>query len=383
MAGVFTYTKSGPEKKSGSLLKRLMCPAVVGNEFYSIFTYSQIDLRMKLAITILPVLSLCLSVQMFAQSQIVTPDGQVVSFQSPNGTNNLFIGQSTSAVIGGTFNTFMGSQAGQGNTTGSYNTYFGYKAGTPNTTGSHNTFVGYEAGKLNTDGSDNVFIGFNAGQGSQRGQRNLLIGPNAGFEGTDGSDNTLLGANAIGVGVGLSNATAIGANARVMTSNALVLGNNVNVGIGTSAPQNRLELTAGTDGRSGLRLTNMTANSPAHQDATGKFLTVDGKGDVTLAGRLSATAMHVQPTSESQWADYVFAPTYQLPSLRAVEQFVQQNQHLPDMPSAQQMVKEGVDLTSLLATLVKKNEELTLHLIEQQKRIEKLEKQVSEKNKKK
>src|SRR4051794_29676734 len=97
----------------------------------------------------------CYSTAIFAQSQIVTPDNQVVSFQSANGTNNLFIGQSTSAVIGGTYNTFLGSQAGQGNTTGSYNTYFGYKAGFPNTIGSHNTFIGYEAGKLNTDGDDN------------------------------------------------------------------------------------------------------------------------------------------------------------------------------------------------------------------------------------
>ncbi|WP_461040110.1 hypothetical protein [Spirosoma harenae] len=317
----------------------------------------------------------------FAQSQVVTPDNQVVSFASPNGTYNLIIGQSTSAVVGGsgTYNTFMGSMAGQGNTTGSYNTYFGYKAGFPNTTGGHNTFVGYEAGKLNTDGSDNVFIGYNAGKGSQRGNRNLIIGPNAGFEAVDGQDNTLLGSNAIGVGVGLSNATAVGANARVLTSNAMVLGNNVNVGIGTSAPQNRLELTAGVDGRSGLRLTNMTANSQTNDATANKFLTVDDKGDVTLSGRLSTVAMHVQPKSANQWADYVFAPSYKLKPLAEVEQFIQQNKHLPDLPSADQMVKEGVELTKLLATLVKQNEELTLRLIEQQKRIEQLERQASKK----
>ncbi|WP_338876193.1 hypothetical protein WBJ53_11120 [Spirosoma sp. SC4-14] len=318
-----------------------------------------------------------------AQSQIVTPDNQVVSFQSVNGTNNLFIGQSTSAVMGGTYNTFMGSQAGQGNTTGSYNTYFGYKAGFPNTIGSHNTFVGYEAGKLNTDGDDNVFIGFNAGQGNRRGSRNLIIGPNAGFETVEGENNTFLGANAVGVGVGLSNATAIGANARVLTSNAMVLGNNVNVGIGTSTPQNRLELTAGIDGRSGLRLTNLTTNSPASEAATSKFLTVNDKGDVTLAGRLSAVAMQVQPKSENQWADYVFAPNYQLPSLAETEQYIQQHKHLPGIPSAEEMVKQGTDLTTLLATLVKKNEELTLHLIEQQKRIERLEQQNRQLRKKK
>lgn len=85
--------------------------------------------------------------------------------------------------------------------------------------------------------------------------------------------------------------------------------------------------------------------------------------------------MQVQPTSERQWADYVFAPTYRLQPLSEVEQYIQKNKHLPGVPGAAEMVKEGVNLTSLLATLVKKNEELTLHLISQQKRIERLEKQ--------
>ena len=338
---------------------------------------------MKLFTANLLFLSAGLTLQATAQSQIITPDNQVVSFQSVNGTNNLFIGQSTSAVVGGTYNTFMGSQAGQGNTTGSYNTYLGYKSGFPNTTGSHNTFVGYQSGQFNSTGDDNVFIGFNAGQRNQRGNRNLIIGPNAGFDAMDGQDNTLLGYNAVGVGVGLSNATAIGSNARVLTSNAMVLGNNVNVGIGTSAPQNRLELTAGVDGRSGLRLTNMTANSPTTEGTTAKFLTVSDKGDVMLAGRLSALAMQVQPTSEGKWADYVFAPTYRLQPLAEIEQYIQQNKHLPGIPAASAMVKEGVDLTTLLATLVQKNEELTLHLIAQQKRIDRLEKQNQKLNKKK
>lgn len=330
---------------------------------------------MKNFTTYLVSLTLGLAGTVFSQSQVITPDNQALSFQSVNGTSNLFIGQSTSTIMGGTYNTFIGSQAGQSSTTGSYNTYFGYKAGFPNTVGNHNTFVGYEVGKVNTDGNDNVFIGYNAGLGSQHGNRNLIIGPSAGVNGTDGNDNTILGANAMSVGNGLSNATAIGANAVVMSSNALVLGNNVNVGIGTSTPRNRLELASNVDGRSGLRFRNMTANSPASESATDKFLTVDDKGDVTLAGRLSTMAMHVQPSAKNQWADYVFAPTYRLQSLAEVEQYVQQHKHLPDIPGADEMVKQGIDLTTLLATLVKKNEELTLHLIAQQKRIERLERQ--------
>ncbi len=345
---------------------------------------------MQLSIRQLPFLGLCLLPLIgFGQSQIITPDNQTVSIQSVGGNYNLFIGQSTSAVSGtvtpansGTANTFMGSQAGQGNTTGSNNTYYGYKTGSPGTTGSNNTLVGVEAGKLNITGSDNVFMGWNSGRNNRNGNRNVLMGIGTGFDAGDGNDNTLIGANALAAGNNLSNATAIGANARVLSSNALVLGNNVNVGIGNSAPQNRLELTAGIDGRSGLRLTNLTANSPTEGTAA-KFLTVTEKGDVMLSGQLSATAMRVQPRSEQQWADFVFAPSYQLPSLTDVEQFVKQHRHLPGLPSAADMVKEGTDLTTLLATLVQKNEELTLHLIEQQKRIERLEQQNARLRKKK
>ncbi|AQG79819.1 hypothetical protein [Spirosoma montaniterrae] len=324
----------------------------------------------------------------YGQGQIITPDNQTITIHSVGGSYNLFIGQSTSPANGtvspansGTANTFMGNQAGQGNTTGSNNTYYGYKTGSPGTTGSNNTLVGVEAGKLNITGNDNVFMGWNSGRNNRNGNRNVIMGIGAGFGEADGNDNTLLGANAIAAGENLSNATAIGANARVLTSNALVLGNNVNVGIGNSAPQNRLELTAGIDGRSGLRLTNLTANSPTEGTAA-KFLTVTDKGDVMLSGQLSATAMRVQPRSEGQWADFVFAPSYQLPSLTEVERYIRQHKHLPGLPSAANMVKEGTDLTTLLATLVQKNEELTLHLIEQQKRIERLEQQNRELQKK-
>lgn len=317
----------------------------------------------------------CFIKQTLAQNQIVTPDNQVVSFQSLNGTRNLFIGQSASTGSGGTYNTFMGSQAGQSTTTGSFNTYFGYKAGFPNTTGSHNTFIGYEAGKLNIDGDDNVFIGYNAGHHNQRGRRNLIIGPNAGFEAADGEDNTFIGANTIGSGANLSNATAIGANARVLSSDALVLGNNVNVGIGTSTPKNRLELTAGINGQSGLRFSNLTAGSPVSGATAAKFLTVNDQGDVTLSGRLSTLAMLVQPESTQQWSDHVFMPDYRLRSLAETAEYIQKHKHLPDVPSAGEMVKNGIDLTAMLAILVKKNEELTLHVIKQQKRIERLEAQ--------
>ena len=330
---------------------------------------------MKSTATLLILSVLSLSTAL-AQSQIVVPDNTPVAISSDNGTSELFVGQSTSLANGSVANTFLGAQAGQGTTTGSRNTFLGLKAGFPNTVGSNNTFVGFESGKNNTDGSDNVFMGFNAGQSLRNGRGNSGIGVGAGPLEGDGDNNTYLGSNANSSGKGLSNATAIGANARVLSSNSLILGNGVNVGIGNSSPQSLLELTARAENQSGLRFTNLTASSPAQKNVVRNFLTLTDKGDVVLANQLSASQLVVRVRTTSEWADYVFTKGYTLQPLSEVAAFIQKNGHLPGIPAAAEMADKGVDLTKLLTTLVQKNEELTLHLIEQQKQIRTLQQQV-------
>lgn len=72
----------------------------------------------------------------------------------------------------------------------------------------------------------------------------------------------------------------------------------------------------------------------------------------------------------SPWPDYVFLPTYNLRSLEETEAFIQANNHLPEMPSAEEVKNNGIQLGEMNALLLKKIEELTLHAIEQQKLIE-------------
>ena len=74
---------------------------------------------------------------------------------------------------------------------------------------------------------------------------------------------------------GLQNATALGYGAQVSQSNSLILGAGANVGIGTTAPANKLEITQGTAGNSGLRLTNLTSAMPASVLNQTKFLSVN------------------------------------------------------------------------------------------------------------
>jgi hypothetical protein len=75
------------------------------------------------------------------------------------------------------------------------------------------------------------------------------------------------------------------------------------------------------------------------------------------------------------WADYVFYSNYRLRPLSEVEQYINRYHHLPDVPSAEEVEKNGVDVGDNQATLLKKIEELTLYIIEQNKKIEKLTEQ--------
>ncbi|MEQ8580633.1 MAG: tail fiber protein [Marinoscillum sp.] len=75
--------------------------------------------------------------------------------------------------------------------------------------------------------------------------------------------------------------------------------------------------------------------------------------------------------------DYVFDEDYELLSLNATKKYIAENRHLPEIPSAMTMEENGIDLGDMNIKLLKKIEELTLHLIEQNERVEKLEKQIS------
>lgn len=73
------------------------------------------------------------------------------------------------------------------------------------------------------------------------------------------------------------------------------------------------------------------------------------------------------------WPDYVFADNYKLRPLGEVEKFIEKNKHLPEVPSANEVKAKGLDVGDNQAILLKKIEELTLYLIEQDRRIEQVE----------
>ena len=86
---------------------------------------------------------------------------------------------------------------------------------------------------------------------------------------------------------------------------------------------------------------------------------------LAIAGNVIAESVKV--ALQGNWPDYVFNPGSKLRSLTEIENFVQANNHLPEMPSEAEVKKEGINLGEMDAKLLKKIEELTLYMIEQHK----------------
>lgn len=71
-------------------------------------------------------------------------------------------------------------------------------------------------------------------------------------------------------------------------------------------------------------------------------------------------------------ADYVFEPDYSLPSLFEVEKFVKENKHLPGIPAGKELEQNGMDIAEINNLLLQKVEELTLYMIELEKKYNEL-----------
>jgi len=80
----------------------------------------------------------------------------------------------------------------------------------------------------------------------------------------------------------------------------------------------------------------------------------------------------------TDWADYVFYDSYELKSLNEVENFINKNGHLPNIPSAEEVASSGIEMGEITKLQQEKIEELTLYTIKQQKEIDELKELLNE-----
>jgi hypothetical protein len=101
-------------------------------------------------------------------------------------------------------------------------------------------------------------------------------------------------------------------------------------------------------------------------DSTGRV----GIGTLNPTQKLSVngTIRAKEVIVDTGWSDYVFADDYRLAPLAEVESHIKAERHLPGIPSAQEVAEHGVSMGEMQAKLLAKIEELTLHVIAQEKR---------------
>lgn len=119
-----------------------------------------------------------------------------------------------------------------------------------------------------------------------------------------------------------------------------------------------------------LRLNGLGGN---HYILNGNFGigTTNPTSKFTVAGNIASREVKV---TVNAGADFVFEKDYDLPSLESVDKFIKENKHLPEIASAEDMKKDGINLSEMNIKLLQKIEEMTLHMIEMKKEIEQLKK---------
>lgn len=137
----------------------------------------------------------------------------------------------------------------------------------------------------------------------------------------------------------------------------LFLGNNNKVGIGTNEPTATLTI----NGNCLIGDVNTQLN---------------GSYKLYVQTGILTEKLKISVRNSVNWADYVFDPSYKMLTINELESYVKMNRHLPNVPSAKQVEEDGVDVIDMTNRLLEKVEELTLYIIEQNKKIEELEKKV-------
>ncbi|WP_425098151.1 hypothetical protein [Tropicibacter sp. S64] len=183
-------------------------------------------------------------------------------------------------------------------------------------------------------------------------------------------------------------------------SKTLVLSSGGKVGIGTDLPETLLHLYS-FNGAAGLKVENTVFSTPgvremfnmtnnggsyftldntaagttwyfSHENnSPNRFIIADGVADgpemtLTAAGLLTVQGGFAVGGTALNVPDYVFGPEYTLRPLSEVKAFIEANSHLPEVPSAAQIAENGLDMTGMQMTLLKKVEELTLYTLEQE-----------------
>ena len=243
----------------------------------------------------------------------------------------------------------------------------------------------------NNNSTDNIYRWGRVGIGTSIPQTNLHLAANSVIQMRLERIGTNVGYSDLG---GWNGDFQIWAGGYSKGNSFLIKGLNGYLGIGTTNPQAPIH-SAVSGNAIQLRLERLNTNSgicdlgvynndfriyAGGHSVNNKFTIKGSNGYVGIGTTNPQNALDVNGTIrakevivETGWADYVFKEGYNLKSLNEVENFININNHLPDVPSSKEIQLNGLSLAKTNTLLMQKIEELTLYIIAQNKRIEALE----------
>lgn len=289
------------------------------------------------------------------------------------GTDNTSVGTSAGDVITGTANAFFGYHAGKSATTGNYNVIIGQNSGVTMTTGSGNTRFG-QANQGGTTGSNNTTAGWQAGYQMTTGAGNTFIGP-SGYV-TAGNNNVFLRANITSTS-DMSNQLNIkdlilgDFSTDKLAINAALSSYTLNVG----GVVNATALYVGGQLYQASQWDRVADSNTISYTAGGVSIgtaTLPTGYKLAVAGKMISERVKIK--LQGNWPDYVFEEDYKLLPLKDLKLYIAKNRHLPGVPDAKTIKEQGVSVGEMNSILVEKVEELTLHLLKMNERLEKLKK---------
>lgn len=182
---------------------------------------------------------------------------------------------------------------------------------------------------------------------------------------------------------------------RTGSADRLFVSNSGNVGIDVESPIAKLQIMNGDDvsisSHGYLMLGSVTGSNlifdnneiMARSNGTTSSLILQNDGGTVrigatavptgykfaIDGKMICEELKVKLAS-SGWPDYVFDDSYRLPALENVDRFIKENKHLPNIPSAAEVEKNGIEVGDMQKRMMEKIEELTLYIIELKKEID-------------
>lgn len=167
----------------------------------------------------------------------------------------------------------------------------------------------------------------------------------------------------------------------VITWQVMSINKGGNVGIRTNSPRSILDIAGdpviGRPGGSLLRIQTPISDVRIYADGGKPILFPEGNvgiGTITPSYKLSVngTIQAKEVLVNTGWSDFVFDKGYKLISLADVEKYINQNGHLPNIPSQSEIEKNGVSVGDMQKKQMAKIEELTLYAIQQDRKINEL-----------